>query len=108
MAKNQVTIKGWFGSFDGGWDDTDTLGQGVLTVGAIVTLNLYPEGGTTGDIYWTGCAIITSISYNTAFDGIVEGFIQLHWQRNADRIMSVINRATAHFCITGKADYQRS
>jgi predicted secreted protein len=70
--KNQATIKGWSGSFDGFWDETDTLGQGALSAGATVTLNLYPEGDTTGDTYWTGDAIITSISYNASFDGIVE------------------------------------
>lgn len=70
--KNQATIKSWSGSFDGFWDDTDTMGQGALTAGATVTLNLYPEGDTTGDTFWSGDAIITSISYNASFDGIVE------------------------------------
>lgn len=70
--KNQATIKSWSGSFDGFWDDTDTMGQGALTVGSTVTLNLHPEGDATGDTFWTGDAIITSISYNASFDGIVE------------------------------------
>lgn len=70
--KNQATIKSWSGSFEGFWDDTDTMGQGALTVGSTVTLNLHPEGNDTGDTFWTGDAIITSISYNASFDGIVE------------------------------------
>ncbi|MCH2547308.1 MAG: phage tail protein [Alphaproteobacteria bacterium] len=70
--KNQATIKSWSGSFEGFWDDTDTLGQGALTVGSTVTLNLHPEGNDTGDTFWTGDVIITSISYNASFDGIVE------------------------------------
>ena len=70
--KNQATIKSWSGSFDGFWDETDTNGQGALAAGATITLNLYPEGNDTGDTYWTGDVIITSISYNAAFDGIVE------------------------------------
>jgi hypothetical protein len=70
--KNQSTIKSWSGSFDGFWDETDTQGQGVLDVGATITLNLYPEGNTTGDTYWTGEVIITSIGYNASFDGLVE------------------------------------
>ena len=52
--KNQATIKGWSGSFDGFWDETDTDGQGALSAGGTVTLNLYPEGDTSGDTYWTG------------------------------------------------------
>jgi len=70
--KNQATIKSWSGSFDGFWDETDTNGQGALAAGATITLNLYPEGNDTGDTYWTGDVIITSIAYNAAFDGIVE------------------------------------
>jgi len=70
--KNQATIKGWSGSFDAFWDETDTDGQGALSAGATVTLNLYPEGDATGATYWSGDVIITSISYNAAFDGIVE------------------------------------
>lgn len=70
--KNQATIKGWSGSFDAFWDETDTDGQGALSAGATVTLNLYPEGDATGATYWSGNVIITSISYNAAFDGIVE------------------------------------
>lgn len=70
--KNQATIKGWSGSFDAFWDETDTTGQGALSAGATVTLNLYPEGNASGAKYWSGDIIITSISYNAAFDGIVE------------------------------------
>jgi predicted secreted protein len=70
--KNQATIKGWSGSFDAFWDETDTTGQGALTAGATVTLNLYPEGDDTGDKYWSGDAIITSVSYSASFDGLVE------------------------------------
>lgn len=70
--KNQATIKGWSGSLDAFWDETDTMGQGALGAGATVTLNLYPEGDDTGDTFWTGSAIITSISYSASFDGLVE------------------------------------
>ena len=47
--KNQATIKSWSGSFDAFWDETDTDGQGALTVGGTVTLNMYPEGDDSGD-----------------------------------------------------------
>ena len=70
--KNQATIKSWSGSFDAFWDETDTTGQGALAVGTTVTLNLYPEGNSSGATYWTGDAIVTSIAYSGSFDGIVE------------------------------------
>ena len=70
--KNQATIKSWSGNFEGFWDETDTDGQGALAVGGTVTLNMYPEGDDSGDTYWTGDVIITSISYSASFDGIVE------------------------------------
>ncbi len=70
--KNQATIKSWSGSFDAFWDETDSDGQGALAVGGTVTLNMYPEGDDSGDTYWTGDVIITSISYSAAFDGLVE------------------------------------
>jgi hypothetical protein len=53
------------GSIDVFWDETDDTGQGALTNGAEVTLNLYPEGDTAGDTYYTG----------TVFDGMVEASI---------------------------------
>lgn len=60
------------GTIDVLWDETDTTGQGALTIGASVTLNLYPEGDTSGDTYLTGAAIVTGRSVNSTFDGLVE------------------------------------
>jgi len=60
------------GSVDVLWDETDTTGQGALTIGAEVTLNLYPEGDTSGDTYLTGSAIVTGRTVNSSFDGLVE------------------------------------
>ena len=60
------------GSLSAYWDETDTTGQGAMTVGAEVTLNLYPEGATSGDTYATLSAIITSADVSAAFDGMVE------------------------------------
>lgn len=54
------------------WDETNTTGQGALTIGADVTLNLYPEGDTAGDTYLTGAAIVTGRTINSSFDGLVE------------------------------------
>jgi len=54
------------------WDETDTTGQGAMTVGASVTLNLYPEGADTGDTYATMSAIITEAGVSATFDSLVE------------------------------------
>ena len=61
----------WTGGIECFWDETDTSGQEALTVGAEITLNLYPEGDTTGDQYATGSVLITGISMGGAIDGIV-------------------------------------
>ncbi len=60
------------GSITAFWDESDTTGQGAMTVGAEVTLNLYPEGATSGDTYATLSAIITEAGVSASFDGMVE------------------------------------
>lgn len=63
------------GSVDVFWDETDTAGQGALTIGASVTLNVYPEGDTAGDTYYSGSAIVTGVTRSSSFDGLVEASI---------------------------------
>jgi predicted secreted protein len=65
-------LKTWSGSIDCYWDETDATGQGALVAGTEVTLNLYPEGSTTGDKYYTGTAIVTGMTVTQSFDGMVE------------------------------------
>jgi len=60
------------GSISAYWDETDTTGQGAMTAGSEVTLNLYPEGDSSGDTYYTFSAIITEEGASAAFDGMVE------------------------------------
>jgi hypothetical protein len=60
------------GSLTAFWDETDTSGQGALTVNAEVTLKLYPEGATSGDTFATLSAIITEKGVSTTLDGMVE------------------------------------
>jgi len=60
------------GSITAFWDEADTTGQGAMTVGAEVTLNLYPEGATSGDTYASLSAIITEAGVSASFDGMVE------------------------------------
>ena len=65
------------GSVDVYWDESDTNGQGALTVGAEVTLNIYPEGDASSDVYYTGSAIVTSVTRSGSFDGMVEASISV-------------------------------
>ena len=43
------SLTSFSGSVDVLWDETDSSGQGALTIGAEVTLNLYPEGDAAGE-----------------------------------------------------------
>jgi len=70
-------LTSWSGSLDIYWDETDTTGQGALTVGSEITLNVYPEGDDSGDTYYTGTALVTSVSKSASFDGNVEGSISV-------------------------------
>lgn len=72
-----ASLTSWSGSVDVFWDETDTNGQGALDVGSSVTLNLYPEGDTAGDTYYTGTAIVTGKSISSAFDGMVEASVSV-------------------------------
>jgi predicted secreted protein len=74
---HKTTLKSWSGSVDVFWDETDTTGQGALTVGSEVTVNFYPEGSTTADSYKTGTAIVTGKTVSASFDGMVESTISL-------------------------------
>jgi hypothetical protein len=68
----QYVRKSGSGSVNCFWDETDTTGQGAMTVGASVTLNLYPEGNVALDTYYTGTVLITEKSVSSEKDGIVE------------------------------------
>ena len=68
----QSSLTSWTGNVSVFWDETDTTGQGALTIGASVTLNVYPEGDVNPDTFYAGTAIVTSIDRNAAFDGMVE------------------------------------
>jgi predicted secreted protein len=69
-----ATMKTFSVSGDLYWDETNA-GQLLITIGSSVTLNLYPEGSDTGDVYYSGTAIVTKFDISASFDGIVEGSI---------------------------------
>lgn len=70
-------LKTFTASVEAFWDETDTNGQGSFDVGSSVTLNVYPEGSSTGDVYYTGSAIVTGKTINATFDGMVEASFTL-------------------------------
>ena len=70
----KVGLKSFTGTASVFFDETDTA-QTALVAGAEITLNVYPEGATTGDKYYSGSAIVTGSTINSSFDGMVEGEI---------------------------------
>jgi hypothetical protein len=67
-----ASLKTFTGSIECFWDETDTNGQLTLDPGASVTINIYPEGSTSGDTYYTGSVLITEKNVTGSFDGMVE------------------------------------
>lgn len=59
-------LKTWDGTVECRWDDTDTAGQGALSIGASVTLDLYPEG--ISGYKLSGLVSVTSISQTQSYD----------------------------------------
>ena len=70
------SLTSFSGSIDVFWDETDTA-QNALSIGSEVTLNVYPEGDTAGDTYYTGTAIVTGVSRSASFDGLVEASVSV-------------------------------
>jgi len=62
----KATLKSFTASLDAQWDETDSNGQGALTVGSEITFSIYPEGETSGDTYYTGSGIVTGRSVSTS------------------------------------------
>ena len=70
-ASFKVGITRGDGSVTCHWDASDTTGQEALTVGSQVSLKLYPEGNTTGNVEYSFSAWITSASISAAMGDIV-------------------------------------
>ena len=71
-----VGMKSWSGSCEVFWDETDTA-QTALVAGASATINFSPEGALSGDTYYQGTGIVTSVEKSASFDGMVEATISL-------------------------------
>ena len=66
----------WGGEIATNWDEGDTA-QSALTIGASVTLNVYPEGATSSDTYYTGSAIVTGLDKSGDGEGLVTNNISV-------------------------------
>ena len=68
---HQVTLKSWMASAEVYWDEADTA-QSACTIGASVTLAMYPEGADSGDSYWTGTATVEKLTLKGTHNGMIE------------------------------------
>lgn len=59
------------GTIECHYDDTDTNGQGAMTVGSTVSLVLWPLGAGTGNPEWTVSATILGINTTVQFNEII-------------------------------------
>ena len=72
------TFTAFSGSFDGFWDKTDpSLNHSdgtppVVRSGQTLYFEFYPEGESTGALYYAGSGIVSSVSRSASFDGAVE------------------------------------
>ncbi len=73
----KTSLKSFSGSVDVFFDDTDTDGQGALTVGSEVTVNFQMEGDATGGHSLSGSALVTGRTITGSFDGMVEASLTL-------------------------------
>jgi hypothetical protein len=66
--------RSWSGSFSGLWDE-GAPGVDDLVVGRTIKIALFPDSSTSGGSpteYYSGTAIINSLTYNASYDGMVE------------------------------------
>ena len=70
------TLTQFTASVDVFFDETDTA-QTALSVGSTVTLEVYQEGTSTGDTYYSGSALVTGFTRSASFDGLVEASVTL-------------------------------
>jgi hypothetical protein len=74
-----VTQNSWTAEITCFWDEADTTGQGAMTIGASVTVNLYPEGASAGtsETYYTGTGLVTAFGTSQTHNGMIEATYSL-------------------------------
>ena len=68
----KATLNTFTASIDALFDDTDTTGQGAMTIGTSLAFLFQPEGSGSGAFQLSGTGIVTGISQTQSFDGLVE------------------------------------
>ena len=77
-ATHVPTITSWTASVDVLFDPADTDGQVALQVGIDeVAVKFQMNGTATGDIYYSGNALVTGHNRNSSYDGMIEASISL-------------------------------
>jgi hypothetical protein len=71
----KASLKSFSGSADVFFDDTDSSGQGALTVGSTGSISVLMEGDTSGDHSLIGSILVTGRTISGSFDGMVEASI---------------------------------
>tara|TARA_Y100000593_G_C4155978_1_gene259512 strand:- start:284 stop:676 length:393 start_codon:yes stop_codon:yes gene_type:complete len=77
FRSHKAGMQTWSATCDVFWDETDTNGQVAMSPGTSLTVAFYPEGADSGDTYYTGTALITSVERSAELDGMVESSISL-------------------------------
>jgi predicted secreted protein len=77
FRSHKAGMQTWSATCDVFWDETDTNGQVAMSPGTSLTVAFYPEGADSGDTYYTGTALITSVERSAELDGMVEASISL-------------------------------
>lgn len=73
-----ATFLSFTGSVEGYWDNGDTKMNHtgsvdpVIKAGASIDFELYPEGDASADLYYSGEAIVTSVTRSQSFDGATQ------------------------------------
>ena len=65
------TVEGYWDNSDARLNHTDSVDP-VVKAGAAIDFELYPEGDTASDLYYSGSAIVTSVSRSQSFDGATQ------------------------------------
>jgi len=65
------TLKSFTASLDVQWDPATASNQDDLVVGTEITFQIYPEGETAGDTYYTGSGIVTGRSVTSSVGEMV-------------------------------------
>ena len=66
------SLESWSGSLSLRWSPDAGDNQDAIATGAILTVVLFPEGETAGDVTYTGDMIVTGLSRTASFDGLIE------------------------------------